>query len=156
YFLNRVNLEQQNNLLLNDRLKTANERLKEEQERLGLIQSELELEITKSSYKSIEEISAILAQTVDLNNEKAALQNYEQQLYSCKENRKKIQALMEDHVFDQETYEALLNEINLLKEEFKNINSNLIQAEALLKKQQEDHQHKLDLEKKLGELNSRA
>lgn len=155
-FFNKVNAEQQNKLLVNERLKVTTSRLEEEKISLQKIQIELHGAIAQTSYEGVEQVTEILSQNFDLNQQKNELKQYEEQLYSCKENHKKIKVLLGNQIFVSDIYDALLKEINLLKEEHQNLNNEFIKAEALLSKQQKDHQRKLNLEEQLSKLNNRS
>lgn len=156
HFVTMINKEHQKQLVINERLKSNKERVELGKVLLLNTQIELDAQVAKTSFSGIVEISNILSHDFDLNQQKAELKKYEEQLYSCKENHKKVKDLLANKTFIQEEFDSLQNEILLLKEERQTINNEFIKTEAILVKQQKDHQRKLNIEEQLNKLLSRA
>lgn len=142
--------------ILDGSLKTNRRELEKEQLTVGNIKKQLDEQLEKSSFQSLEEVSLILTEPFDAEAEKQKITRFKDQLLRSKSLLEQLQNEIGEHVYDPEAHKNLVGAINLLKEQITHKNQEQGKMAELLKKLQKDLESQAILRKKLEKLEARA
>jgi len=129
-----------------------------EQDRLTIenLKKQLDNQLQKSSFQSLEEITHLLTQPVDLETEKQKVSSFKDELLRCKSRLEQLDKEMGSRVHDPEVHQKLVLEIALLKDLVTLKNQEQGKIAELLKKLQKDLDSQLSLRAALEQLELRA
>ncbi len=129
-----------------------------EQDRLTIenLKKQLDNQLEKSSFQSLEEIAQLLMEPVDLETEKQRVASFKDQLLRCKSWFEQLEKEIGNRVYDQEVHQKLVLEITLLKDQVTRKNQEQGKIIELLKKLQKDLDSQLSLRKEFEQLELRA
>ena len=106
---------------LRDTLKGQLERNIIELEKEASLIQDLEIKIAKelaeSEFRSVEEVETILADTIDVRVEKQKIEDFKKNLFNCKLNFEQYQKEVGDNIYDSETHNRLIKEIDDIKDQ---------------------------------------
>lgn len=127
-----------------------------EQETHAAYQKQVAMQLKKTSYKSMEEVTKILSREMNLEYEKQKLSEFRQQLAFLQSQAAQIEQEIGNRSYDSDVHRKLLADITILTEELNQKNQLLGRAGELLKKLKTDLETKAKLKGKLEELDLRA
>ncbi|MDD4193600.1 MAG: SMC family ATPase, partial [Mangrovibacterium sp.] len=129
-----------------------------EQDRLTIenLKTQLDNQLQKSSFQSLEEITQLLMQPVDLETEKQKVSSFKDQLMRCKSRLEQLEKEMGSRVYDPEGHQKLVMEMALLKDLVTQKNQEQGKIAELLKKLKKDMESQALLRKELEQLELRA
>ncbi|MGV8093161.1 MAG: AAA family ATPase [Mangrovibacterium sp.] len=129
-----------------------------EQDQLTIedLKKQLDNQLEKSSFQSIDEVSQLLMEPIDLETEKRKVALFKDQLLRCKSQLEQLQKEIGSRIYDPEAHQRLLAEISLLKDQVTQKNQEQGKIAELLKKLQKDLESQVLLRKELEDLELRA
>ncbi len=151
-----LNQQTQTKILLNEKLETANQNLINDEAKYKKIAQNIEVEIAKSGYQTEDEIISILADNFDTETLKKEVEIYNQQLFNAKQLNQKLVENCIGKTFDADVYQLNLANIVVFKQEFEQINTDLIKEKNALEIAIKNFEQKLILTNELEKLQNRA
>jgi len=127
-----------------------------EQQAIDRLREQLDEELARSSFSDIEEVTLILAETMDVEAEKEKVTSFANHLLRSKSTYEQLQKEIGQRVYDSGAHESLLSAMTTLREEIARKNKEQGKITELLKKLQEDLQSMISLRKALDQLDARA
>ena len=129
-----------------------------EQDRLAIekLKSQLNEQLEKSSFQSLNEISQLLMDPIDLETGKRKVASFKDQLLRCKSQLEQLQKEIGYRVYDPDVHQKLFTEITLLKDQVTQKNQEQGKIAELLKKLQRDLESQVSLRKEFEQLELRA
>ncbi|MDD4227418.1 MAG: AAA family ATPase [Mariniphaga sp.] len=141
---------------LNATLAANSRELDQEKLTIDKLSNRLDEELGKSPFRSVEEVSLILSEPIDVDAEKQKLARFKEQLLQSKSLLEQIQNEMGERVYDAELHANLRRELDLLKEQITQKNKEQGKTAELLEKLQYDLNARALLQKKMELLEVRA
>jgi exonuclease SbcC len=142
--------------ILDGSLKTNRIELEHEQLAVGKLKKQLDEQLEKSSFQSVDEVTRILAESFDAEAEKQKITRFKDQLLRSKSLLEQLQNEIGERVYDAEAHKNLMGEIALMKEQITQKNQEQGKTAELLKKLQKDLESQARLRKELEKLETRA
>jgi exonuclease SbcC len=136
---------------------TANKNELDEEQKINtelLIQ--LNAQLQQSEYNTIEEVKQVLAQPLDAEKQKQAIDNFKQNLALATSRVKELQAEMGARVYDAEAHRKVKAEILEIEKSKSAKNKEIGKTEELLVKLKKDIENQAVLQKQLEQLELRA
>ncbi len=141
---------------LSGMLSANREVLKSEKENLENLQLNLDIELKKTDYLNLDEVKNILSQAIDLAGNKTKIDNFKQNLSLANSRFGEIKTEMGDRVYNAETHQKLLGEINESKELQNTKNQEKGKTEEWLKKLRKDLENQSVLQQQMEKLELRG
>jgi len=117
---------------------------------------QIEYQLKQTGYSNIGEIKEILSQPIELEKQKKLLEDFKQNLALANDRCEALQKQLDNRVYDGETHQKLIAEINNIKETITKINQESGRVTELLKVLNEKLISQADLKKSFAELELRA
>ncbi|KOH43433.1 hypothetical protein NC99_37560 [Sunxiuqinia dokdonensis] len=130
--------------------------LEQEKETNRKLVTEINGQLEKSKFQTLDEVRHILVQQIDLENEKQKLANFREQLALVKREQEQLQNEVGDRKYDLELHQKLIAEMAALNELSQQKHQEFGKLTELLKKLQQDLENQAALRKELEALNLRA
>lgn len=141
---------------LNGSLTVNRKELEQELSAIEKLKSELDEQLGKSSFQSVDEVVQVLSEPIDTDAEKQKVAQFKEQLLRVKSSLEQLQNELKEQVYDAEAHKKLLGEIVVLKEQITQKNKEQGKVSELLKKLQKDLESQVLLRKQLEKLEIRA
>jgi exonuclease SbcC len=141
---------------LNGSLETNKRELAQEEDSIANLNRQLEEQLKKSTFETLSEVNNILAQPINLEQEKANVANFKENLSAWKNQTKNIEEEINGREYNSEAHEKLKVEIQSLSEQANQKNQELGRVEELLNKLKLDIEKQKDLRKQLDALELRG
>jgi exonuclease SbcC len=136
---------------------TANRReLEQEKKALEKLQKQIDEQLEKSAFNSIDEVLQVLAEPLDVEVEKKKLARFNEQLLQQQSLYNQLQKERGRQVYDAARHQQVARDIVSLKEQLTQKNQEVGKTSELLKKLQKDLARQAELKKVLDALNLRA
>ncbi len=130
--------------------------LEEERSSHSKLSRELGEQLQQSEFDSVEEVRRILAQPVDLDNQKMQLSRFRQDLALAESHTRELEKEMADRIYDAGKHQELRREIATLGEQLKQKNQELGKIFESLKKLRRDLEKQALLRQSMEKLELRA
>jgi exonuclease SbcC len=129
-----------------------------EQDRLNIadLNKQLDEQLAKSSFQSLEEISTVLSVSIDLEVEKQKLTKFKEQVLQRKSQKEELLKQIGARVYDAEVHRKLISDITSFKAQITQKNQEIGKITELLKKLQKDLESQAKLRKEFAQLELRA
>ncbi|WP_159519319.1 SbcC/MukB-like Walker B domain-containing protein [Sunxiuqinia indica] len=156
--------EKQSNLLMEGKkrkdiltgsLNASRKELEEEKQNHKKLATGIHEELKKTKFQSTDEVKEILAQSINLKQEKQKLADFKEQLVLSRKQQQQLQQEIGDRKYESEKHQALITEIGMISEQTKQMNQEFGKLTELLKKLQQDLESQGALRKELEALNLR-
>ena len=130
--------------------------LQHDRQQLQDFQKQLDEQLSKTLFHSVDEVRQILIQSIDLDREKQNLAQFNDQLVNRKSQWEQLHKEVGSRVYNGDDHQKLVQEIASMMDQQKQKNQELGKTEELLKKLQKDleNQSRLGKEKEQLELRS--
>jgi exonuclease SbcC len=142
--------------MLSGSLSANKQELKEEQKINSGLLTQLNAQLQQSEYKTIEEVIQVLAQPVDVQKQKQAIDNFKQNLALATSRVEELKAEMGARVYDAEVHRKVKDEILEIEKSKSAKNKEQGKTEELLVKLRKDIENQTVLQKQLEHLELRA
>jgi exonuclease SbcC len=130
--------------------------LEHEQTAIERLNKEVDIQLEKSSFQSMEEVIDILSDPIDTEAEKQRLARFKEQLLHSNSTLQQLRIEAGNRMYDAEAHQSLLGEIATLKEQITQKIQEQGKTAEQLKKLQKDIESQTSLRKALVELEVRA
>jgi exonuclease SbcC len=130
--------------------------LEEEKQNHKKLATGIHEELKKTKFQSTDEVKEILAQSINLKQEKQKLADFKEQLVLSRKQQQQLLQEIGDRKYEPEKHQALITEIGMISEQTKQMNQEFGKLTELLKKLQQDLESQGALRKELEALNLRA
>ena len=130
--------------------------LKSEKENLENLQNQLEIELKKTDYLYIDKVKTIITQAFDIEGNKKKINDFKQNLSLAKSRFGEIKAEMAERIYNGETHQKLVAEINESKELQNTKNQEKGKTEEWLKKLRKDMENQAVLQQQMEKLELRG
>ncbi|AHW60637.1 exonuclease SbcC [Draconibacterium orientale] len=130
--------------------------LEQEKQSLHKLRQQTKEQLEKSTYNSIDEVTAILSESFNPDTEKQRIAHFKDQFLQAKSLLQQLQKDVGERIYDQETHQKLNADIALLKEHLARKNQEQGKIAEQLKKLQKDLESQAALQKELEKLELRA
>ena len=130
--------------------------LQQEKQSLEKLKLQTKEQLEKSTYNSIDEVTAILSESFNPDTEKQHIAHFKDQFLQAKSLLQQLQKDIGERIYDQETHQKLNADIALLKEQLVRKNQEQGKITEQLKKLQKDLESQTALRKELEKLEFRA
>lgn len=130
--------------------------LEQEKEANQKLATEINVQLGKSKFQTLDEVRQILLQQIDLEKEKQKLANFREQLTLIKKQQEQLQEEIGGRKYDLELHQKLIAEVAALNELSQKKHQEFGKLTELLKKLQKDLENRAVLRKELEALNLRA
>jgi exonuclease SbcC len=137
-------------------LSANREALESEKENLENLQTKLENELKKTDYSNFDEVKTILSQAFNLEENKKKINDFKQNLSLAKSRFGEIKTEIGDRLYNAETHQKLLTEINESKGLQNKKNQEKGKTEEWLKKLRKDLENQATLQQQLEKLELRG
>jgi len=154
--LNQINADRAVQISLAEKIKTNKDELEKDQLQINKIHTSLLQTLKQSNFESLHQVEEILSEELDLDRLKSALNQYQQQVYSCQENISKLQDQTAGKSFNEQEFTQLLTALLELKANQQQLNDDYVREKSALDKQKSDLEVKNDLLNQLDVLQKRA
>ncbi|GAO29959.1 AAA family ATPase [Geofilum rubicundum] len=136
---------------------TVNRReLEQEKKALEKLQNQIDEQLEKSAFFSIDEVLQVLAEPLDVEAEKKKLARFNEQLLQQQSLYNQLQKEMGSQVYDAAKHQQLTRDMVSLKAQLPQKNQEVGKISEMLKKLQKDLARQAELKKVLDALNLRA
>lgn len=137
-------------------LSANREVLKSEKENLETLQIQLEAELKKSNYLGIDEVKNIISKAIDIEVNKAKINDFKQNISLAKSRFGEIKTEMGERVYVAEMHKKLLAEIKESKELQSKKNQEKGKTEEWLNKLRKDLENQANLQEQMEKLELRG
>ncbi|WP_319232056.1 SMC family ATPase [Draconibacterium orientale] len=141
---------------LSGSVQASKKELEQEKQSLHNLQQQTKEQLEKSTYNSIDEVTAILSESFNPDTEKQRIAHFKDQFLQAKSLLEQLQKDIGERIYDQETHQKLNADIVLLKEQLARKNQEQGKIAEQLKKLQKDLESQAALRKELEKLEFRA
>ena len=141
---------------LSGAVQAGKKELEQEKQSLENQKKQTKEQLEKSTYNSIDEVTAILSESFNPDKEKQRITHFKDQLLSAKSLLEQLQKEIGERVYDKEIHQKLNAEIASLKEQLVRKNQEQGKIAEQLKKLQKDLESQAALRKELEKLELRA
>src|SRR5690606_23098031 len=152
----QVKLLNDKKLVESERILSIEQKLNIDAESLKKVIAELDACLTQSSFSDLEHVQRILDKSFDVPAAKKQLLNYNQQVFSLREQLKQINALLGEQTFDPSQFQELEEELIKLKNEQDEINESLVREQTILANSKRDFERKVKLDRQQETVKLRA
>jgi exonuclease SbcC len=142
--------------ILTGSLEANKKELAQEKDSIVSLSGQLEEQLRKSAFDTLAEVNNILAQPINLGQEKANVTNFKEKLSEWKNQTKNVEEEINGREYNPEAHEKLKVEIQSLSEQANQKNQELGRVEELLNKLKIDIEKQKDLRKQLDALGLRG
>ncbi|MFV0267353.1 MAG: SbcC/MukB-like Walker B domain-containing protein, partial [Draconibacterium sp.] len=137
-------------------VQVSKKELEQDKHSLENLKQQISEQLEKSTYNSIEEVTAILSESFNPGAEKQKIAHFKDQFLRANSLLDQLQKDIGERVYDQETHQKLNADIVLLKEQVVRKNQELGKISEQLKKLEKDLKSQAALRKELEKLEFRA
>ncbi|MCK3682781.1 SMC family ATPase [Maribellus sp. YY47] len=130
--------------------------LEQDKQSLEKLKQQTTEQLEKSTYNSIDEVTAILSESFNPEREKQRIDHFNDQFLRANSLLEQLQKDIGERIYDQETHQKLNADIALLKDQVVRKNQELGKISEQLKKLQKDLESQAALRKELQKLEFRA
>jgi len=136
---------------------TSNQKeLEQELTAIDQLKKEVDIQLEKSSFQSVEEVIDILSEPIDTEVEKQRLNRFKEQLLHYTSTLQQLRIEAGSRVYDAEAHQSLLGEIAMFREQITRKIQEQGKTTEQLKKLQKDLESQISLRIALEELEMRA
>lgn len=141
---------------LSGSLQSNRKELELEQTNRARLLGEIAQKLEESGFAEQSEVEHILAQTIDLEREKASVTNFGQQLALAQSKTTQLQLEMGNKTYDREAHQTVLAQVEQANQQLAQKNQELGKTRELLKKLKKDLESRAQLQKEYDKLELRA
>ena len=142
--------------VLAERKSSAEKELTQLNEQLVKTEEGLRDCLKSSSLAKLEEVEAILAETIDLKTEKAKLERFYQQLFAAQKAVKELNDQLQHQSFDEAALQTLTEEVTTIHQAVQKLNDNLVREKAFLQELTTKLTQKQTIQKERATVQQRA
>jgi len=153
---NQIKLLNDKKLIEAERISSMEQILIDNDNALQKLDEELNTYLVQSPFFDFEYIQSILRESFDVNTVKNQISDYNQQLYSLKQQLKQLKALLGEQSFDAVQFTELEGDLLQLRRYLEEVNTRFIHEEKALIDAKRDFERKIQLEKQCEKLQHRA
>ena len=148
--------EKKNRDILKGRLETNVSELGKEQSTIENIERKIDSELAKSDFKSIEEVKSILSESINIQQEKKRVEEFNNNLLKCRSAFEQLHKEVGERTYNKEIHDKLISEIKLHSEQLATLNNKQVEITLNLRSLQKNLDTQAVLRKELEEVELRA
>lgn len=148
--------EKKNRDILKGRLETNVSELGKEQSAIENIERKIDSELAKSDFKSIEEVKSILSESINIQQEKKRVEEFNNNLLKCRSAFEQLHKEVGERTYNKEIHDKLISEIKLHSEQLATLNNKQVEITLNLRSLQKNLDTQAVLRKELEEVELRA
>ncbi|MDD4778457.1 MAG: AAA family ATPase [Fermentimonas sp.] len=158
FMRNNEQLQEEKKLrdILKGRLESNFSELGKEQSAIEQLERNIESELAKSDFKSIEEVKSILSDSINIQQEKKRVEEFNNKLLKCRSAFEQLQNEVGERKYDNEGHDKLINEIKLFSEQLSTHTKEQVEITFNLRALQKNLETQSVLRKELEEVEMRA
>ena len=142
--------------ILKGRIETNISELDKEQSAIKHLERNIESELAKSDFKSIDEVKSILSDSINIQQEKKRVEEFNNNLLKCRSAYEQLQNQVGERNYDKEGHDKLISEIKLFSEQLATLNKEQVEITLNLRVLQKNLETQAALRKELKEVEMRA
>ncbi|MDD4696123.1 MAG: AAA family ATPase [Fermentimonas sp.] len=148
--------EKKNRDILKGRLETNVSELGKEQSAIENLERKIDSELAKSDFKSIEEVKSILSESINIQQEKKRVEEFNNNLLKCRSAFEQLHKEVGERTYNKEIHDKLISEIKLHSEQLATLNNKQVEITLNLRSLQKNLDTQAVLRKELEEVELRA
>lgn len=148
--------EKKNRDILKGRLETNVSELGKEQSTIENIERKIDSELAKSDFKSIEEVKSILSESINIQQEKKRVEEFNNNLLKCRSAFEQLHKEVGERTYNKEIHDKLISEIKLHSKQLATLNNKQVEITLNLRSLQKNLDTQAVLRKELEEVELRA
>ncbi|MDD2299744.1 MAG: SMC family ATPase [Fermentimonas sp.] len=148
--------EKKNRDILKGRLETNVSELGKEQSAIENLERKIDSELAKSDFKSIEEVKSILSESINIQQEKKRVEEFNNNLLKCRSAFEQLHKEVGERTYNKEIHDKLISEIKLHSKQLATLNNKQVEITLNLRSLQKNLDTQAVLRKELEEVELRA
>lgn len=142
--------------ILKGSLETNVSELGKEQSAIENLERNIDSELAKSDFRSIEEVKSILSESINIQQEKKRVEEFNNDLLKCRSAFEQLHKEVGERNYNKEIHDKLISEIKLHSEQLATLNKEQVEITLNLRALQKNLETQTVLRKELEEVELRA